>query len=96
VGISLKVQKTCARSILIGLSLMLATTVRPSISLAISVPTATPPYTVTTFATNPTGLSAPDSIAFNGTEVFVGYGNGGNPDGSGGAMSNIIEYDLTG
>jgi hypothetical protein len=28
--------------------------------------------------------------------VFVGYGNGGAPDGSGGAMSNIIEYDFSG
>jgi hypothetical protein len=57
---------------------------------------AVPPYTVTTFATAPTGLSAPDSITFSSTNVFVGYGNGGQPDGSDGAMSNVIEYDFKG
>lgn len=57
---------------------------------------AVPPYTVTTFATAPTGLSAPDSITFSSTNVFVGYGNNGAPDGSDGAMSNVIEYDFKG
>jgi len=54
------------------------------------------PYSVTTFATAPAGLSAPDSVTFSATNVFVGYGNGGAPDGSGGAISNIVEYDLKG
>ena len=54
------------------------------------------PYSVTTFATAPTGLSAPDSVTFSSTNVFIGYGNGGAPDGSGGAMSNVVEYDFTG
>src|SRR5215472_1004679 len=57
---------------------------------------ATPPYSVATFATAPSGLSAPDSITFSATNVFVGYGNGGAPDGSGGAMSNVVEYDFKG
>lgn len=57
---------------------------------------AVPPYSVTTFATAPSGVSAPDSITFSSTNVFVGYGNGGAPDGSGGAMSNVIEYDFQG
>jgi hypothetical protein len=57
---------------------------------------ATAPYSVTTFATAPSGLTAPDSITFSSTNVFVGYGNGGAPDGSGGAMSNVVEYDFTG
>jgi hypothetical protein len=57
---------------------------------------ATPPYSVTTFATAPSGLSAPDSITFSASNVFVGYGNGGAPDGSGGAMSNVVEYDFKG
>lgn len=57
---------------------------------------AMPPYSATTFATAPKGLSAPDSIAFSATNVFIGYGNGGNPDGSGGAMSNVVEYDFKG
>ena len=59
-------------------------------------PVATPPYSVATFAVAPTGLSKPDSVTFSSTNVFVGYGNGGAPDGSGGAMSNIIEYDFKG
>jgi hypothetical protein len=54
------------------------------------------PYSVTTFASAPTGLSAPDSVTFSATNVFVGYGNGGAPDGSGGAMSNVVEFDLKG
>ena len=57
---------------------------------------ATPPYSVTTFATAPSGLSAPDSITFSASNVFVGYGNGGAPDGSGGAASNVVEYDFKG
>ena len=59
-------------------------------------PVATPPYSVATFAVAPVGLTKPDSITFNSTNVFVGYGNGGAPDGSGGAISNIIEYDFKG
>lgn len=42
------------------------------------------------------GSSAPDSIATVGNKVFVGYGNGGAPDGSGGAVSTIAEYTATG
>ena len=57
---------------------------------------ATAPYSVTTFATAPSGLSAHDSITFSATNVFVGYGNGGAPDGSGGAKSDIVEYDFRG
>jgi hypothetical protein len=55
---------------------------------------ATAPYSVSLFASAPSGLSAPDSVTFSSTNVFVGYGNGGAPDGSGGAVSNVIEYDF--
>jgi hypothetical protein len=68
--------------------------IAPAISSAQVVAVA--PYTVTTFATAPTGLSAPDSVTFSSTNVFIGYGNGGQPDGSGGAMSNVVEYDFKG
>jgi hypothetical protein len=54
------------------------------------------PYAVSTFATAPSGLSEPDSITFSATNVFVGYGNEGAPDGSGGAVSDIVEYDFKG
>jgi hypothetical protein len=58
--------------------------------------TATPPYSVAVFATTPAGLSAPDSVTFSAKNIFVGYGNGGAPDGSGDAISNIVEYDFKG
>jgi hypothetical protein len=59
-------------------------------------PTATPPYTLSTFATAPAGLSVPDSIAVLGGDVFVGYGDGHKADGSDGLMSQIVEYDMSG
>ena len=39
-------------------------------------PTAVPPYVLSVFATAPAGLSAPDSVAVLGDQVFVGYGDG--------------------
>jgi hypothetical protein len=42
------------------------------------------------------GSTAPDSIAVVGSSVWVAYGNGGNPDGSGGAKSQIVEYSSAG
>ncbi len=63
---------------------------------ALAEPVAAAGYTLTTFATAPTGSSAPNSIAIVGNDVYVGYGNGGNPDGSGGAVSTIAEYDSSG
>jgi hypothetical protein len=68
--------------------------IKPAISYAQVVAVA--PYSVTTFATAPSGLSAPDSVTFSSTNVFIGYGNTGAPDGSGGAMSNVVEYDFKG
>lgn len=53
-------------------------------------------YALSAFATAPAGSSAPDSIAIAGGNVYVGYGNGGAPDGSGGAVSTIAEYSLSG
>ncbi len=55
--------------------------------------TVAPGYTAKVFsAAPPSGSSAPDSITVDGLNVYVGYGNGGNPDGSGGAMSTIVQY----
>lgn len=52
-------------------------------------------YTVSTFATNGSNYSEPDSIAVDGNLVFVGYGNGVPPDGSSGS-STIVEYSSSG
>jgi hypothetical protein len=63
---------------------------------AASGPVAVAPYTLTTFANAPSGLSAPDSIAVVGHHVFVGYGDGHKPDGSDGLSSQVVEYDMKG
>jgi hypothetical protein len=58
--------------------------------------TATAPYQLAVFASAPTGLSAPDSIAVLGDHVFVGYGDGHLPDGSDGLSNQIVEYRMDG
>ena len=47
-------------------------------------PQAAPGYTLSVFASAPSGLSAPDSIAVLGDRVFIGYGDNHAPDGSDG------------
>jgi hypothetical protein len=58
--------------------------------------TATAPYKLTVFVSAPTGLSAPDSIAVLDGHVFVGYGDGHQPDGSDGLSNQIVEYRMDG
>ena len=65
-------------------------------SPALGQPTATPPYQLSLFATAPSGLSAPDSIAVLHGHVFVGYGNNNAPDGSDGKSTQIVEYGMDG
>jgi hypothetical protein len=71
-------------------------------SLTRAKPTATPPavvapYTMSVFASSvPGSYTQPDSIAFAGGNVFVGFGNGVAKDGSDGKSSTIVEYSLTG
>jgi hypothetical protein len=59
-------------------------------------PVPSPGFTITVFAGPLAGSTAPDSIAVVGQHVWVAYGNVGNPDGSGGAMSQIVEYKAGG
>jgi len=61
-----------------------------------TAPVATTGFTVTTFAGPLAGSSQPDSIAVVGATVWVGYGNTGMPDGTGGAKSQIVEYSASG
>src|SRR5258708_5751598 len=63
---------------------------------ATAAPVVASGYTLSVFAGPLAGSSAPDSIAVVGGDVFVGYGNGGAADGSGGAMSTIAEYNSAG
>lgn len=53
-------------------------------------------YAISTFASAPAGASQPDSIIADGNHVYIGYQNGGAPDGSGGATSTIVQYSVTG
>ncbi len=79
----------CARYIFCGLLLTAIT--------AFAQVTASVPYTVSTFASGVPGkYFAPDSIAVLGGHIFIGYGNGGAPDGSDGKSSTIVEYKLNG
>jgi hypothetical protein len=59
-------------------------------------PVPTPGFTVSVFGKPPAGVSAPDSITVLDNHVWVGYGNGGAPDGSGNAQSTIVEYSEDG
>ncbi|HLZ67539.1 MAG TPA: hypothetical protein VKQ29_15005 [Aliidongia sp.] len=59
-------------------------------------PIPTTGFTVSTFAGPLAGSSQPDSIAAVGATVWVGYGNTGAPDGTGGAKSQIVEYSTSG
>src|SRR5580658_9567956 len=58
--------------------------------------TATPPYQLSVFASAPSGLSAPDSIAVLRDHVFVGYGDGNAPDGSDGKSTQVVDYAMDG
>jgi len=58
--------------------------------------TPTAPYTVSVFAPSFAGQAGGDSIAFNRTNIFVGYAAGVAKDGSDGKSSTIVEYDLKG
>jgi len=59
-------------------------------------PVPSPGFTITTFAGPLAGSTAPDSIAVVGISVWVAYGNNGNPDGTNGAKSQIVECSSTG
>ena len=78
-----------------GASLLITAAVAPV--YAQPVPVA--PYTISQFAlSDGTTFFDPDSVTYSRAKgkVWIGYGNGGNPDGSGGAQSTIVEYDLIG
>src|SRR6202035_3115536 len=88
-------KQLAARALACGASLMLLAALRPATARAVG-PSAVAPYSFSTFAMSENGYSQPDSITFSRSNIFVGYGNGGNPDGSGGAMSTIVKYKMDG
>lgn len=55
------------------------------------------PYNVSLFAQGIVGLYwQPDSITFNSTAVYIGWGNNGHPGGGNAIPSTIIKYDFNG
>jgi hypothetical protein len=62
-----------------------------------AAPIAAAGFTLTTFATGTSiGASAPDSITSANGDIYVGYGNGGDPTGANGATSTIARYNANG
>ncbi|WP_341318618.1 hypothetical protein WN982_26790 [Paraburkholderia sp. IMGN_8] len=59
-------------------------------------PVQTPGFTLSVFAAAPSGSSAPDSLAVLDDHIWVAYANGGAPDGTGNAQSQIVEYSRDG
>jgi hypothetical protein len=58
---------------------------------------AQPPYNVTLFTdSGSAALTAPDSITFNSTAIYIGWGNNGGPGGQNAIPSTIIKYDFNG
>src|SRR5215469_18349420 len=86
-----------AKPLAIGAHVALILAAAGAASLAAAAtPQAAPSYTLSVFAAAPSGLSAPDSIAVLDGHVFVGYGDGHQPDGSDGLNSQVVEYTMDG
>jgi hypothetical protein len=60
-----------------------------------AAPVASPGYSVSVFATAPSGFTEPDSITRVGDDIFVTYTNGAATDGSAGS-SVVVRYDSAG
>jgi hypothetical protein len=83
------VRMNLLKSLAVGSVVGLCATARAAI-----VPIA--PFTISPFASAPMGATKADSIAVDGNNVFVGFGNGGAPDGSNGGSSTIAQYTSAG
>jgi hypothetical protein len=84
--------KCLARTALVAAVAIFALAGLPRAAAAQAVAVA--PYTISTFAQSADSYSDPDSIAFNATNIFVGYGNGVAP--TGGGNSTIVKYAMDG
>ena len=76
--------------------LSIAAATATALAAARADPVAASGYSISLFAGGPVGTSAADLVLVVGNDVYVGYGNGGNPDGSGGAVSTIVEFSRSG
>ncbi len=65
------------------------------VARAQSGPLANGPYTVSVFASAPAGLTNPDDITVADGDVFIGYQNSSQPDGTQGP-STVVQYSPAG
>jgi hypothetical protein len=64
--------------------------------MVMSAPSVAPGYTLSIFATSPSGNSQPDSIAVDGANIYVGFGDGVAKDGSDGKSSTVVQFNPAG
>jgi hypothetical protein len=84
---------------LLAAALTVGTAFLSSAEPALAAPAVVPntPYTLTTFkGAPPTGATQPDDLAISadGTDLWIGYGNGVDTFGKGGP-SNLVEYNIS-
>lgn len=77
-------------------ALLLGSFLGPAPTTAQTSPVVTPPYTISVFAKNPSGISQPDSIVQWHDSVIVGFQNHVAKDGTDGKSSTIVEFSLGG
>lgn len=65
-------------------------------AMAQTAPVAVPPYTISVFASSPSGISQPDSIVRWRDCIIVGFQNHVAKDGTDGKSSTIVEFSLSG
>ena len=81
--------------IFLGSTLILALPNLMATAQAQSGPTANGPYTVSVFASTPPGLTNPDDITVAEGDIFIGYQNKSQPDGTQGP-STVVQYSPAG
>ena len=70
--------------------------IAPRSAIAAGTVVALPGYQTAVFARGTGAYFKPDSVEVVGQHVFVGYQNGGNPDGSNHKPSTVVEYTMRG
>lgn len=91
-----RVGKRVPKRLITGIAIISVTAWLQSSGQAVAAITAAPGYNVSVFAQNPANASSPDSIAVDGNNVYVGFGNGTKSDGSDNLPTTIAQYTTSG
>jgi len=75
--------------------LLAASAITPMAPARAQAPVAASPYSISLFATSPSGLSQPGAILFANNSVYIAYNNGAALDGSSGSTT-VVQYSTTG